>query len=347
MSEQRDILLHHAARYPAMRPCDAVKLLYQSACGGGHLIADPLQALRRLRQEMAPLSPDDGPLAEEIGGGFGRLHLRAAKREGLSPETVGALFVRSAREARGGVLRLTELEALTRAGEMPFGSAELEEYLAEYRAAGCPMVSHSEAYRAAYRPAYRVIETRYIPLLPLLAAVDRQLEAQSAVSLALDGRCAAGKTTLAARLAEIYPFARVVHMDDFFLPPALRTPQRLKQPGGNVHFERFLAEAGEGVRTGAGFSHRVFNCAKGDFDGERRFEKSRLTLVEGSYCMRPDLEPLYTLSAFLDVDPDEQMRRIAARNGPEGLRVFAQRGIPLEERYFDEMDVRGRCRFVL
>ena len=29
-------------------------------------------------------------------------------------------------------------------------------YLAAYRDAGCPPASHSEAYRAAYHPAYRV-----------------------------------------------------------------------------------------------------------------------------------------------------------------------------------------------
>ena len=35
----------------------------------------------------------------------------------------------------------------------------LADYLAQYRAEGCPMVSHSETYRNAYRPAYRVVLT--------------------------------------------------------------------------------------------------------------------------------------------------------------------------------------------
>ena len=38
--------------------------------------------------------------------------------------------------------------------------------------------------------------------------------------IAIDGRCAAGKTTLAARLAKELG-GDVIHMDDFFLPPAL------------------------------------------------------------------------------------------------------------------------------
>jgi len=34
---------------------------------------------------------------------------------------------------------------------------ELEAYLEEYKRAGYPMVSHSEQYRQAYKPAYRIV----------------------------------------------------------------------------------------------------------------------------------------------------------------------------------------------
>ena len=60
--------------------------------------------------------------------------------------------------------------------------------------------------------------------------------------IAIDGRCAAGKTTLAARLAKELG-GDVIHMDDFFLPPALRTQERRSEPGGNVHYERFLRKS--------------------------------------------------------------------------------------------------------
>ena len=59
--------------------------------------------------------------------------------------------------------------------------------------------------------------------------------------IAIDGKCATGKTTLAARLASGLD-ADVIHMDDFFLPPAKRTQQRLSEPGGNVDYERFMEE---------------------------------------------------------------------------------------------------------
>ena len=59
--------------------------------------------------------------------------------------------------------------------------------------------------------------------------------------IAVDGRCASGKTTLAATLEE-ETGCNVVHMDDFFLRPEQRTPQRLAEPGGNVDYERFRQE---------------------------------------------------------------------------------------------------------
>ena len=85
------ILLTHFARYPKMTPQDAVKLLYQSAFGPGHLIADQTYALRRLEEELAATPAHDGELLEPIGGGFARLHLGAAKAQNLP---VSAIFDR-------------------------------------------------------------------------------------------------------------------------------------------------------------------------------------------------------------------------------------------------------------
>ncbi|MCL1877401.1 MAG: hypothetical protein FWF80_00945, partial [Defluviitaleaceae bacterium] len=59
--------------------------------------------------------------------------------------------------------------------------------------------------------------------------------------IAIDGRSASGKTTLASELAA-QTGASVIHMDDFFLPQDLRTEERLNTPGGNVHHERFASE---------------------------------------------------------------------------------------------------------
>ena len=60
--------------------------------------------------------------------------------------------------------------------------------------------------------------------------------------VAIDGRCASGKTTLAALLQKQIQDCYVVHMDHFFLREEQRTKERLETPGGNVDHERVLAD---------------------------------------------------------------------------------------------------------
>lgn len=162
----RSILLTHARRYPKMEPTDAVKLLYQSEFGGGHLISDENACLRRLEQEYTGILPLPGcPLAEDIGGGIVRIHLAALGEYTLAD--LGRDFLRSAALQRGSMERfrgkLVLLTELTAAGEMPFSSQALAAYLAAYEDAGFPPVSHSEAYRNAYHPAYRVVRRELLP----------------------------------------------------------------------------------------------------------------------------------------------------------------------------------------
>lgn len=70
----------------------------------------------------------------------------------------------------------------------------------------------------------------------MIQKAERIIEAYQKVKpagcgvIAMDGRAAAGKTTLAEELAVTLGGA-VVHMDDFFLPGELRTPERLAAPG--------------------------------------------------------------------------------------------------------------------
>ena len=74
---------------------------------------------------------------------------------------------------------------------------------------------------------------------------------------------------------------------------------------------------------------------------------NRLTVVEGSYSCHPALWDYYDLRVFLTVDPEEQLRRIEKRSGPEKARQFRDRWIPFEEAYFRAYDVQARCDLAL
>ncbi len=156
------VLLTHARQYPLMEPTDAVKLLYQNEFGGGHLIRNPDSCLAFLRREYDSVSPCANlPLSEDIGNGMLRVNLGSLDYHHLSLSGLGEIFLQSAARQSGSLDsfqdKLRVLEALTDAGQMPFSREILDAYLTTYRQAGFPMVSHSETYRSAYHPAYRVV----------------------------------------------------------------------------------------------------------------------------------------------------------------------------------------------
>lgn len=348
--ELRAVLAAHAQRYPAMAPQDAVKLIYQNEFGGGHMIADPAQSLERLRTEYAAVPRDfAAPLAEDIGNGMARIMLAGLDGQEYPLERLNRDFVRSAALHRGRMGAFLEKLDLLRqmAGEGAFGfsAGELEGYLDGYIPSGCPAVSHSEAYRAAYRPAYRVVCRS--ACLPLLVGEVRGLgERQGRVVIALDGRCASGKTTLAAELERRYGWS-VVHMDHFFLRPEQRSPQRYAQPGGNIDHERFLEEVLLPLGAGERPVYRPFDCHTQTLLSPIPFDPGPVVLVEGSYACHPALREHYDVRTFLTVDPERQMERIVAREGEEYARVFREKWIPLEEKYFSACGVEERCEYRL
>lgn len=341
----RELLLAHAARYPLMEATDYAKLLYQSAFAGGHLIASREKALDYLNSEMNELR-DTGalPLCEPIGGGLCRLYLAPAKRMGLRAETICDLFIETSAGFEKNIHRfesdMDELEAMCREGALNADASDVAALRLACREQGYPPFSHSVRYREAYAPAYRLVSERLCGLLDVFAVIDALLKTRETVRVALDGRCASGKTTAAALIARVYG-AQLFHMDDFFLPFERKTPERLAQPGGNVDYERFQTDVLDHLDEAA-FSYHPFDCQIGDLGEEVRTEKRRVQLVEGVYCLHPALNARYDLRVFLSVNPDLQRERIAARN-PDKLDRFINEWIPLEEHYFKVFDIASTC----
>lgn len=174
------------------------------------------------------------------------------------------------------------------------------------------------------------------------AEIRRLLREKERVLVAIDGRCAAGKSTLAESLRELCDCS-VIHMDHFFPQPEQRTAERLNTPGGNVDHERFLQEVLLPLTRGEAVSYRPYDCKIQALTGAIQVASKPVTVVEGSYSCHPSLREYYDLTVFLTVDEAEQLRRIERRNGAEAAILFRERWIPLEERYFSAYSVAERC----
>lgn len=176
-------------------------------------------------------------------------------------------------------------------------------------------------------------------------AISGLLQSKDRVIVAIDGSCAAGKTTLAARLAEEFN-CNVIHMDDFFLRPEQQTPERLAEVGGNVDYERFHREVMAGLLAGGEFSYRPYDCKTCTLKPAVTVQPNRLTVIEGSYSHHPYFGDAYDLRVYLTVDPQVHRERINLR--PAHLRQrFFDEWIPMEQRYFAGCQIPEKADLVL
>ena len=343
-----EYLLDQCERYPALEPGDLLKGLHQSTFGCGHFVMDQAAGLALLRRELE--TPDLRVDVEPLDGPYCRVHLGYLKETGLAPETLFRLFVLSAEEPSGGTAALEEklaaLLSLAEAGKLPFPLEETAAAVETWRKAGFPACHHSERFREAYHPAYRVIGREFLWLLPLLAAIDQKRAVRDRVTVAIEGGSASGKTTLAALLTNIYD-CNVFHMDDFFLRPEQRTAERLAEPGGNVDRERFYEEVLRPLTEGRGVQYRRYDCQTQQVLPPVMIAPKALNIVEGAYSMHPALADSYDLSAFLRISPALQRSRIQKRNTPEMAERFFNCWIPLEQHYFEKTDAAARCDLIL
>lgn len=160
-------LTEQLIRHPSMRPQDLAKLCYQAARGAEHLLMDPHRAHLYLEKEMDGTEPcADMALYEIISPSVARVNLGAWKARGLSADALFSLFAATASVRAEGEdllpVYLEEVTAYLASGEYGVSAEEWNGFLTEYRAAGMPAVHHSEEYRIAEKPAYRIVRVELL-----------------------------------------------------------------------------------------------------------------------------------------------------------------------------------------
>ena len=180
----------------------------------------------------------------------------------------------------------------------------------------------------------------------LTSTIADRLARQSAVLVALDGRCSSGKTTLAAQLTERFPQSITVHTDDFYLPPSRRVTGWESIPCANMDIQRLRDEVVAPARAGQAFSYQAYSCREGAYLPPRPLGSAPLVIVEGSYSCHPTLADCYDLKVFVTCSKEEQARRLLAREG-ERYSGFTARWIPLEEGYFAKFQIEQTADFIL
>ena len=180
----------------------------------------------------------------------------------------------------------------------------------------------------------------------LCQTIEQMMKRNESSIIAIDGPCGSGKSSLAKMLGEKYE-ANIFHLDDYFLTPELRSEERLKEPGGNVDYERFYREIILGVKSNKSFSYSKYKCKSNVMESWEVHEPKPLTLIEGSYSLHPYLRDAYDLKVFLTLEPEVQMKRIFLRNGEDIALRFLDEWIPLENFYFRELSIKEVADIVM
>jgi uridine kinase len=141
----------------------------------------------------------------------------------------------------------------------------------------------------------------------------------------IDGPDAAGKTTLADAVAALTGLPRV-RADDFLARDEVRHRR------GRLSPEGYYADA---------FDLPALRAAVRGYD---------TVLVDGVFLFRPELDDLWDVRVFVDVDPATQKERVLARDvgDPAEIRArYAARYRPAYETYRNAIDPESRADLVL
>lgn len=185
----------------------------------------------------------------------------------------------------------------------------------------------------------------------LAAAIDQLLEGRPRVLVGIDGPDAAGKTTLADRLAAEFPsHALRASIDGFHNPIGVRYRRGRLSPEG-YYRDAFncTSVVDELLEPFAGGRESVATC-RYDYAKEVAVRldaavPARSVLVfDGVFLLREELRPYWTLSVFLSVSADESLRRGVDRDAelfgsePEAQRRYATRYLPAQTLYRAQVD---------
>jgi uridine kinase len=151
-----------------------------------------------------------------------------------------------------------------------------------------------------------------LPVLEELAEAIASLPLPARV--AIDGVDAAGKTTLADELARRLPGAERLCADDFLQPPEVRYRQGRESPVGYYEDSFDYARLRRAVLASDG-----------------------LLIADGIFLQRPELNDLWDFRIFIEIDPDESIRRGVARDGAETEELYRRRYVPGQRIYLESV----------
>jgi len=321
---------HHYYKYPQSGIQDYLKLLKQICYGPKHFFKSEKDYLEKLTEEIKSLGTDPfyEDLYEPVGPDFVRINLRPFVSLGLDVKWLNSAFLKSV-GTNPHIDINAACEELSLFLQEIFSKEEVEREIEKYRTEGFPTLSHSGKYREAYRPAYRIVDVRFIDSAMKTLQIKNflnRLPRKDLTVLAIDGPSASGKSTISERLEDV---ATVIHADDFF-------------DGSDaiigINSERIKEEVLLPLHAGAPLEYRRFNCTEQVFVQERIDAVKPIVILEGVYSANSRLRDFFDAVIYCDIPLEEQLTRLKNRSERLFPR-FLNEWLPREKKYFQDEEI--------
>ena len=326
-------LNYHKQHYPKMQNQDKVKLIYQATLGPAHFSnnAKEKEIYKYILKEYK-IAKKDGSTSlyyEYISSNYIRVYVQNE----LNLKYLAKSFFQSMSEATYNINAL---------------KSNLDLYLSEDEKIpnyDFKPIHHSSIYNEEYKPHYRLINTKYLTSIMRFYQFDLFLKkCRDHSIIALEGKCASGKTTLSENFENNYT---IIHTDDFFLNEDKRTKERLDEIGGNIDYELIyetlnkIKKAWEEKQKSVTISK--YSCETNTYSNVTIDLKEKV-ILEGVYSSHPYFKELVDKCAYLYVSDETQLNRIALRKMRDR---FINEWIPLENKYFDKYDILSTCDIII
>lgn len=356
LNDLRCIIESQLQKYPKMQPQDAVKLVYQHVFGVEEDNIDKAESLSFMKKEYeagkyAHMGEDMSKLSlyEDIGNWYMKVNLLAVK-DAHDLEEINEIYVATSKMQQGDmrffISRLYLLLEMAQNGYFVFGDRDFGTFLKEYEKKGYPKVSHSGIYKEFYDPAYRIVDARFIRLLPVISKINELLKKKEKVVIAFDGKRGSGKSIAAALLSMIYE-TTVISMDDFALPAELSTKERLAEPGGNIHHERFLEEVAVKIKKDERFNYSKYDIGVMNYVTQIDAEPNQVMIVDGTYSQHIEYRSIYDLKVFFDIDDYSQQANIISTKGEDYYYALKSSWLIMDQMYFEHSEIKDKSDLVI
>ena len=323
MHNFKEYLIKTYKEYPNSLLKDYLKLIYQSEFAGGHMIKSKQDSLAFILEEISISNNANESLYEYISNNIVRINLSAYKNHSLDYKLLNNIFYESAnllyqnKNINHKINILIELIQNNIISISDFSKEKIENFKKN------PLPTHhSDIYNKLYKPHYRIINLAFLPIefrvLKLQKYID-SLPSNKLTIIALEGRCASGKSTITNKLNNV----TIIHADDFFSKTDLLNFDAL---------DKVLSK----LKLNEKLEYTVYNCMNDTYQTKIIEKIKPVVIVEGVYSFHQKIRNYYDKLIYVETSKELQISRLKARTNSQTLYdKFINIWVPREEEYYN------------